>query len=74
MVWRVIVEQTGGLYYAGQMSRELNAPVRIAELAISGRGADASGRRHPPCLPAWRGTVLPHTWMAPKVREEGQAD
>lgn len=50
------------LHYAGQMSRELSsAPVRIAELAISGASADASGRSSPtPCLdlPGGRPTRL----------------
>lgn len=50
------VQRTSRLYYAGQMSRQLNAPVRIAELAISGASVDASGRRHP--HPAWRGDRL----------------
>jgi hypothetical protein len=66
------VEQTGRPYYAGQMSRELNAPVRIAELAISGASADASGRRHPhPPHPAWKGSDSPgspHTWIVLGVR------
>lgn len=57
------VQRTSRLYYAGQMSRQLNAPVRIAELAISGASVDASGRRHL-TLPGG-GTDSPYTWSGP---------
>lgn len=45
---------------------ELNAPVRIAELAIGGSGqTQLDVVTH---NTAWRGTVLPHTWIVPRVR------
>lgn len=59
------VEPTGRPYYAGQMKRELDAPVRIAVLAIGG-----SARRKwtsSPTLPGG-GPSCPRTWRVPRVR------